>query len=287
MMTGKRLAALLLAAALMLGLAGCGAFETRMARAWQKLDKLDSLRLDIEDDLVLSASVGEQRVPVSLKLSGTVDLYLNPVQAKAEFVLARPGRETKLTAYLQEDGEATHVYWNLNDGALWEKASVTASRPRLKPNGIKYVIECAETFREVEQPGVTDGSTRFDGQLPGSFIQGFLELYEVENRLADDFGLELPAGLFTSLNSVPASLWLNRDGELDLIVLEPAAFLNGLLPRLFAEFGAASGLDQLPLGFMVENNRVILQLSRFDELEMLVIPEEALSAWGDGAADWE
>ncbi|MDO4973450.1 MAG: hypothetical protein Q4E38_04505 [Eubacteriales bacterium] len=287
MKTGKKLAALLLAVVLVMSLSGCGAFETKMARAWQKLDKLDSLRLDVEDDLSVSVAVGEQRVPIPLKLSGTVDLYLNPVQAKADLVLTWPGKETKLTAYLQEDGETMNVYWNLNGGVLWEKASLTASHPRLKPNGIKYIIECVETFREVEQPGVTDGSSRFDGQLPGSFIQGFLEIYEVENRLADDFGLEVPEGLFASLNSVPASLWINRDGELDLIVLEPAAFLNGFLPRLFADYRAASGLDQLPLTYTVENNRIILQLSHFDELEMLVIPEKVLSPWGDGAADWE
>ena len=288
MKTGKKLAALLLAAVLILGLAGCGAFETKMARAWQKLDKLDSLRLDIEDDLELSVTEGELRVPITAKLTGTVDLYLNPLQAKADLVLAGPGKETRLSAYLQEeDGGVVNVYWNRNGGALWEKASLTASKPRLKPNGIKYIIDGAETFREVEQPGVTDGSRRFDGQIPGSFIQGYLALYEVENRLADDFGIELPKDLLASINSVPTSLWINADGELDLIVLEPTAFLNGLLPRLVADFKAASGLDQLPLRCTVENNRIIIQLSSFDSLEMLVIPEKVLSPWGDGAADWE
>ncbi len=287
MKTGKKLTALLLAVLLLLNLAGCGTFGTKMARAWQKLDKMDNLRLDIEDDLILNVTAGGLSLPIPITLSGTVDLYLSPIQAKADLKLNWPGRETKLAAYLQEDGEIFNLYWNINGGELWEKASLTASKPRLKPNGLKYIIEGAETFREVEQPGVADGSIRFDGQLPGSFIQGFLELYEVEERVERDFGLDVQDGLFTSLNSVPTSLWINKDGVLDLIVLEPTAFLNGLLPRLTSDFRAASGLDQLPLEHTIESNQIVVQLSHFDELEMLVIPEKALAAWGDGAADWK
>ena len=287
MKTGKRLAALLLAAVLLLSLAGCGAFETKMARAWQKLDKMDNLQMDLEADLILSVTAGGMRLPIPVTLSGTAELYFGPLQAKADLVIGWPGKETRVLAYLQEDGEIVNLYWNVNGGELWEKASLTASKPRLKPNGLKYIIEGAETFREVAQPGVTDGSIRFDGQLPGSFIEGFLEIYEVEERLEKDFGLDVPDDLFKSLNSVPASLWISRDGIPDLAVLEPTAFLNGLLPRLFAGFRTASGLDQLPLEHTIENNKIILQLSRFDELGMLVIPEEALTAWGDGAADWK
>lgn len=287
MKTGKKLAALLLAAVLLLSLSGCGAFETKMARAWQKLDKADCMQIKIADDLIVDVTAGGMKLPFAVSLSGTVDLYLDPVQAKADLTVSWPGTELKLLAYAEEENDTVNVYTNLNGGEIWEKASYTASKPRLSPNGLKYVIEGAETFREVEQPGVTDGSIRFDGQLPGSFIQGFLELYEVEERLERDFGLEIPDDLFTNLNSVPTSLWLNKQGELDLIVLEPTALLNGLMPKLLDELRRTSGLDQLPLEHTVESNQIILQLGQFDALPMLEIPEEALAAWGDGAMDWE
>lgn len=287
MKTGKKLAALLLAAVLLLSLSGCGAFETKMARAWQKLDKADCMQIKIADDLIVDVTAGGMKLPFAVSLSGTVDLYLDPVQAKADLTVSWPGTELKLLAYAEEENDTVNVYTNLNGGEIWEKASYTASKPRLSPNGLKYVIEGAETFREVEQPGVTDGSIRFDGQLPGSFIQGFLELYEVEERLERDFGLEIPDDLFTNLNSVPTSLWLNKQGELDLIVLEPTALLNGLMPKLLDELRRTSGLDQLPLEHTVESNQIILQLGEFDSLPMLEIPEEALAAWGDGAMDWE
>lgn len=287
MKTAKKLTALLLAAVLVLCLTGCSAFGTKMARAWQKLDKVDSLQMKIVDDLIVDVTAGGATLPVAVSLSGTVDLYLNPVQARADLTLGWPGEELKLLVYVQEEGEAVNVYTNLNGGAVWEKASYTVSKPRLSPNGLRYVIEGAETFREVEQPGVTDGSFRFDGQLPGSFIQGFLELYEVEERIESDFGLDVPDELFTNLNSIPTSLWISKQGELDLIVLEPTAFLNGLMPKLLSPFRQASGLNQLPLEHTVEANQIILQLGAFDELPMLEIPEEVLAPWGDGAMDWE
>ena len=109
----------------------------------------------------------------------------------------------------------------------------------------------------------------------------------MEERIERDFGLDVPDGLFTNLNSIPASLWISKEGELDLIVLEPTAFLNGLMPKLFSQFRSASGLNQLPLEHTVEANQIILQLGAFDELPMLEIPEEVLAPWGDGAMDWE
>jgi hypothetical protein len=133
-------------------LTGCGAFETKMARAWQKLDKADCMRLKVADDLIVDVTAGGMKLPVAISLSGTVDLYLNPVQARADLTLGWPGEELKLLVYVQEEGEAVNVYTNLNGGAVWEKASYTVSKARLSPNGLRYVIEGAETFREVEQP---------------------------------------------------------------------------------------------------------------------------------------
>ena len=106
--------------------------------------------MKIMDDLIVDVTAGGATLPVAVSLSGTVDLYLNPLQARADLTLGWPGEELKLLAYVQEEGEAVNVYTNLNGGAVWEKASYTASAPRLSPNGLRYVIEGAETFREVE-----------------------------------------------------------------------------------------------------------------------------------------
>ena len=288
MKTVKKLAALLLIAAMLLGLAGCSASETKMGRALQKLGKADSLRMDIVDDLIVSVTAGGARLPVSVSLSATLELYFDPLQAKVDAVIGWPGSELYLLMYLQEEDDKTvNVYSNLNGGEAWTKTSFVIEDSRADTKGLRYIIEGVDAFREVEQPGVTDGSHRYDGNLPGSFIQGYLSLYGVEERIERDFGLDLPDELFTNLNSVPTSLWVNEYGELDLIILEPTALLNGLLPKLSERTRAASGLDQLPLTHTIERNQIIIQLSCFDDLPAFEIPENVLALWGESALDWK
>ena len=282
----KKAAALLLVLVMMLSLSGCSLFDTKMARAVQKLNKMDNLHIDLMDDLVIRVSSGDQSLPVTLSLTGGSDLYFSPFQGKAELTLEWPGFQRKFLLYLEKSEGVLSLYNNVNDGEAWEKYNFATNGEDIKADGLKYIIEVADSFDQVEQPNVTDGSTRYDGELPGSAIQGFLELYHVKERLESAYGLDIPDNLFTNLHSVPVSLWLNADGELDLIILDPSAMLNGLLDKLLAQGRAESGLDTLPLSLTIDSNPIVFELSGFDKQEDLVIPEAAHNALGDSPEYW-
>lgn len=282
----KRVGLLLLAALMLLGLTGCGALETKMARAVQKISKADSLRLDVLDELSVEVTTAGGTVTVPLRLSGTVDLYLGPLKVRADLALETPAGLTELLYYIEASGDAINVYQNLNGGAAWRKTGLTTGR-EIRANGLKYIVEGAETFERVEEDGAEDGSFRYDGEVPGAFLEGFLELYEVREQLAEDYGLTLDAALFEDLSSIPATLWLNRKGELDLILLEPGALVDGLLGKLLSGPLAASGLDGLGVTARVTDNRIVIQLGDYDQLEPMEIPEEARRAAGDEMEPWE
>ena len=282
----QKAAALLLALVMLLSLSGCSLFDTKIARAVQKLNKMDNLHIDLMDDLVVKVSSGGQSLPVTLSLTGGSDLYFSPFQGKAELMLEWPGFQRKFLLYLEKSEGVLTLYNNVNDGEAWEKYNFASNSGDIKADGLKYIIQVADSFEKVEQPNVTDGSTRYDGELPGSAIRGFLELYHVEERLESDYGLDIPDDLFANLHSVPVSLWLNADGALDLIVLDPSAMLNGLLEKLLARGRAESGLDSLPLTLTIDSNPIVFQLSDFDAQDDLEIPEAAHSALGDGPEYW-
>lgn len=283
---GIKLAALLLAVLMLLGLTGCGAFETKMARAVQKISKADSLRLEVLDELSVDVTAAGKTVSVPVTLSGTVELYLGPLKARAELTLETPGGLTELLYYIEESGDVFNIYQNINGGAAWQKMGLTAGHD-IRADGLRYIVDGAETFERVEEPGADDGSFRYAGEIPGAFIQGFLELYEVREQLEEEYGLTLDETLFQDLSGIPTSLWLNKKGELDLILLEPGALVDGLLGKLLADPLAASGLDGLDITVRVTENRIIIQLGDFDRLESMEIPEDARRAAGDEMEPWE
>lgn len=283
---GIKLAALLLAVLMLLGLTGCGAFETKMARAVQKISKADSLRLEVLDELSVDVTAAGKTVSVPVTLSGTVELYLGPLKARAELTLETPGGLTELLYYIEESGDVFNIYQNINGGAAWQKMGLTAGRD-IRADGLRYIVDGAETFERVEEPGADDGSFRYDGEIPGAFIQGFLELYEVREQLEEEYGLTLDETLFQDLSGIPTSLWLNKKGELDLILLEPGALVDGLLGKLLADPLAASGLDGLDITVRVTENRIVIQLCDYDRLESMEIPEDARRASGDEMEPWE
>ena len=283
---GKKLAALLLAALMLLGLTGCGAFETKMARAVQKISKADSLRLEVLDELSVDVTAAGKTVTVPLTLSGTVQLYLGPLKARAELTLEGPAGQTELLYYIEESGDAFNIYQNINGGTAWQKMGLTAGR-EIRANGLKYIVEGAETFERVEEAGADEGFFRYDGEVPGEFIQGFLELYEVREQLEEEYGLTLDETLFQDLSSIPTTLWLNNRGELDLILLEPGALVDGLLGKLLTDPLAASGLNGLDLSLRVTDNRIVIQMGDYNQLESMEIPQEARRAAGDEMEPWE
>ncbi len=283
----KRAAALLLVLAMALSLTGCSLFDTRMARALQKISKSDNLHVDLLDDMVIQVKSGEQTLPFTIALTGGADLYFSPFQAKAELLLEWPGFQRRHLLYLEKSEGVLTIYNNVNGGEAWEKYNFATNSRDFKADGLKYVTQVADTFHQVETPDVTDGSLRYDGEVPGSAIRGFLDLYHVKERLEADYGVYLPDDLLSNLHSVPVSLWLNAQGELDLILLDPGPMLNDVLGRLLNQTRQASGLSQLPMNLTLDGNTIAIQLSGYDALTDLLIPEEAHAALADGPEFWK
>ena len=287
MKTIKKAAALLLVLAMALSLTGCSLFDTKLARALHKLNRTDNLHVDVLDDLVVQVRAGEQVLPFKASLTGGVDLYFSPFQGKLELLLEWPGFQRRFLLYLEKSEGVLTLYSNVNGGEAWKKHCFASNGQDDKADGLKYLTEVADTFHPVPQPDSTDGSLRYDGEVPGSALRGFLELYQVKERLERDYGIRLPDDLLSNLHSVPVSLWLNAEGELDLLVLDPGPMLNDVLGRLLSRSRQASGLDQLPLNLTLDSNTIVLQLSGFDAQTDLLIPEEAHKALSDGPMYWK
>ena len=296
MRRGKRALALLVAAALLLGLTGCGVFDTRMARAVQKMSKLNSLRLDLTAEMTLSLATetaGESAADAPLlkvpaACTGGIDLFTDPLLARSEFTLALPGRTSGLSAYLEKTETCYNLYSLRTTGSIWQKQGFT-ELDKAKVTGLKYIVQGAETFVQGEEESVNGSpAVRYDGTVVGEYLEGLLELYGVWELLTDGFGFQLAPELFRDMEDVPASLWLDSDSGM---IVRVSLDLTGLGAQMgkkqLEDLRKGSGFDALGLSVALDSFVVTVDLSQFDAVEPFAIPEEAQAAWGETKQPWE
>ena len=303
----KQGVALLLAALLLPGLAGCGAFGTHMARAVQKMSRLGSLHFVLSAELALALTAAEPAaaeeaaedgkeaeappprvLPLQADFNAEGELYTDPLRAAFQTRLRLPGAVTEGENYLEKKDGAYYLYSRLNDGTLWRKQGL-AEGDRGSVKGLKYIIQGAEGFGEagLEELGGRSAA-RYDGVIAGEYLAGLLELYQVWDFLAEDFGLRLHEGLFDEPADIPASIWLDQEtGMIIRIELDLTDFADGIADEQLRDSRRALGLDEFGVELELTGLRLRTDLSAFDEAPEFRIPDEALSAWGESVMPWE
>lgn len=306
---------LILVFAMLLSLSACGMFETRLARAVQKMSRIDNLHFELSAQLELSLSLDEsageeqaqaadtpsdeedktaqtgrktRSLPLRASFEGSGELFTKPLLARFTTLLKLPGSRTRSENYLEKDGNAYYLYSRTNDGTLWQKQGL-ASGDDTQIKGIQYIVKGAESFSSVGQEDVRGrAAERYDGVLYGEFISGLLTLYRVQDFLSDQLGLPIKEELFDELPDAPASLWLDQESgmlvRLRVDLTEAARCISG---RQLSDTREALALDTLGLKLDVEALSANLYLSEFDEAEAFSIPDEAKAAWGAELKPWE
>ena len=300
----KKLLALLLAAVMLLGLSGCGVFDTKMAKALQKMSKLRNLHYEISADLSLNfrqaqteeeadADAAEEgtilpAITVDGSFRGSGELFVDPLLVKMDTKVRVPGFESSKRLYLEKKDNVIFVYSLANGGTIWEKQGF-ALEEKARVSALRFLITGLESFEITDDPDLQqEGTTCFRGVLGGEFLQELLEMFEVESTLTEGLGLRLAEGLFGEFTDVPAYLWLdNSTGMISRVDVDLTETGANLARRQLAELREASAFDSLGLETELTQLRLSVQLSRFDEAESFAIPDEAQAPWGETVMPWE
>ena len=276
-------------------LSGCNLFETKLARAVEKMSRKDNCHFTLSVDLELALkadSDSEDGAERALTLPGRFEaegiLYANPLQMRANAGFSMAGSKTRWECWLEKDEGAYYLYSRLNDGTLWQKQGL-ADDGKNRVKGLGYIVKGAESFAPAGEETLGDlTAERYDGVIPGEYISGLLKIYRLQEWLSDELGLQLADGLFDDLADVPCSVWM--DTESRMIVRAEAELgdlLSQLVSRQLAENREAVSFDTLGLDVSLEKAHLSLLLSDFDGAEAFHVPAEAKSAWGGEAMPWD
>ena len=280
---GKKIAALVLALAMLLCLAGCGSFETRMAKSLQKMSKLDSLRADTSVDLDLSIPIlGITSTDMNLGAEAGVDIQKEPALAKADVKLSVLGRERESQHYVVPGDEAWTVYSSADGGETWVDYSVEGQELSLdldvSPRDmLKTLSDCAASFEEVGSERINGSmATAYQGEIAAEYVGAVIQAAGLPELLEEMLDVEVDEDLFAQPGSIPVKLFLDEKSDMLVRVsLDLTQVAGSMLEQLMANAALSAGLEDLPVGngLKVKAIDVTVDLSQFDAVQEITLPK--------------
>ena len=287
-MKRKRIAAALLALAVMLTLAGCGSFAGRMAGAVRKMEKVQSCRVDLSLDTALNITVLGREMPAELAVNASGDVNTKPGRSRLELTTSLLGERGRLLAYTERTGEDYTLYLSPDGSGIWTKQTLDIEEPDTK-TGLAGILKLASRFEKTGVESVRGSeATVFAASFSGEELDRAVALSDTLEGVLE--ALELEEGEITleDCGSIPVTVAIdNKSGLVTRCTLDLTELMQGLMPKLMdavmaetAEQLGLEGMDLSRLGFALDIGRVSVtaELYDFDAAAPVEIPAEALAA---------
>ena len=303
-MSRKNLRTRILAASLMLCvcliLAGCGAFQSQMAKTTTKMSRLQSMHAEVLASDKERVNVGNQIIRVNTIISGGIDFEMDPFTVKTDLKLRTLGVERDVKLILQMDYDTLHIYPYDSDKELEELSLTLHSAKRSKiVQALKLLIKCGDYFADPVEDTVNGiPAKRYDGVFPDEYVDEALVLLdlkeapeaeatvkpaaeraaekamEAELRENEAYRAILEAAEQEKTEQgLPGSLWVDENDMILQVDVDLAVFMQGLEDELLSNLLETYDLDGLVLDTEIESLVTRITFSQFDEVEKIVIPD--------------
>lgn len=289
----KKTLAILLVLAMALSLAACGSFETKMARAARKMEKLQSYRMDMNLDMGFTMSLLGQSMALDMGMQGQADVLTDPMKMKMDMTLSVLDEEVQMLNYTEKDGEHFVTYVSPDGGDTWAKKSVDAGEMSefsvLDNFGLLFKL--AGTFEKGDTVTVRGSeATAYSGLVQGEDIKALIGSTGVLDSLQEQLEVDLEdaAQALDDLGSVPVSIAIdNKSGMITRYTMDLTEVMQKLMPLVMdqamasmAQEAGLEGLDLSKLGLTLDVDRVtaVVELYDFDAVASFEIPQEAKEA---------
>ena len=167
----KKALSLFLVFLMVLSFSGCGIFGSRLAVAAMKMQKLQSLRMDIEADLDMNMNMFGESVDLDMLVNGPVDLVCSPLKSKADLTANMMGDTLDILCYAENTGNRFKAYCSTDGGKNWTKTesdlSDLSSGISFDAKSIAGLLKLASAFEEKGTETVRGSeAVVYSGEIP-------------------------------------------------------------------------------------------------------------------------
>ena len=289
----RKTLAVLLVLAMTLGLAACGSFETKMARAAKKMEKLQSYRMDMNLDMAFVLSLLGQSMDLDMGMEGTADVLLNPMRMKTDLSVSTMGENLQILSYSEKTDDAFVTYISPDGGSTWGRQSVdTDELPAFTgKENFALLFKLAGRFEQTGTETIRGSeATVFAGTVEGEDIRDLIEVSGMLDSMAEAMDVELQDLELNpeDFGGVPVTIAIdNKSGMIVRYTMDLTEPMQKLMPLVMdqvlaavAEESGLEGIDLSALGLTLDVGRVYgtVELYDFDAVGAFEIPGEAREA---------
>ena len=290
----KKILVIVLALAMVLSLGACGAFETKMVKAAQKMSKAESFRMDMDMDMDMSLSLMGESLGIDANVEAKMDILTEPVKMGGSMVMDIMDEEIEFLFYLEQTDDGYTLYLSPDDGESWVRQDMESiEAPKVsKTEQLAMLAKLAETFEEQGTEEIRgSAATVYKGIISGADISAAIAESGALEQLAelqDSAEIDLSGLDFSDLSDIPATIAIdNKSGMISRYTMDMTDimqdFMGSIMDVVLAQVAKESGMegvDLAALGLTVEINQVeaTVDLFDYDAVKTVEIPQAALEA---------
>ena len=268
----KKLAALVLVLVMLLSLSGCG-MDLKLTTAILKLNKVQSLHMDVEGVMDLTASERGASESFLITVTGGANYGREPLWATADLTLDVLDEQMHILANLESGDDGVVLSYSLDDGASWETQNLGQMEGPVELDPIQLLDGLGEAgdavgdFTAVGTETVLGSEAiRYDSVIYGAVIKEILEESDAESTIEDSMGADLD---LDDLADVNLSVWVDKASGLPVkgcidMTATAQSILDASLGSILSSLGETGDIS----GYGLNMNRLYLSvtLSDFDNL---------------------
>lgn len=290
----KKILVIVLALAMVLSLSACGAFETKMVKAAQKMSKAESFRMDMDMDMDMSLSLMGESLGIDANVEAKMDILTEPVKMGGNMTIDMMDEEIEFLFYMEQTDDGYTLYLSPDNGESWVRRDMESiEAPKVsKTEQLGMLAKLAETFEEQGTEEIRgSAATVYKGMIPGADISAAIAESGALEQLAelqDSAEIDLSGLDFSDLSDIPATIAIdNKSGMISRYTMEMTDimqdFMGSIMDVVLAQVAKESGMegvDLAALGLTVEINKVeaTVDLFDYDAVKTVEIPQAALEA---------
>lgn len=300
----KKLIAILLVLTVSLSLTACSGLGTKAAKAALKMQKLNSLRTDLDVDFGMSVSMFGESMDLNMDLNGTVDLNTSPIRGKADMNVSMENTTEKILIYFEKEGSSLILYTSPDGGNTWTKTEADASegsKISISKESLAALIQLGKSFEATgtetvrgSEAVVYSGILHWADFITDDMQARFLKAIEDEMGKALETEVDLSEVDLRELGDIPLTLCLDKKSSMPVkFSADLTETVRNIMPVILnvvmksvvnqSGLGAIAGLGGIDLGmlgvdFDVRELVVTAELYDFDAVGEITIPAEAQAA---------
>ena len=294
----RKLIALFLVLVLALSLSACGGFAGKMAKAASRMQKLQSLRMDLNIDVGLSMSLFGEALDLDMLLSGPAEVIHSPLKAKASFTMNMMEETLDTLCYLEKSGDKILTYLSPDNGKTWTKTETGASglpeTGGIDSKSLAGLAKLSSSFQEAGTETVRGSeAVVYSGTLSAADLESVLDIPTMLKSIETATGTKLDEDAldFSSVSPTPIVLCLDKkSGMLVKTSIDMTGLMQVMMPVVMdtaiksaldaGGLGGLAGLDPGMLGLECNFSRLIVTVVfyDFDSVGEITIPPDALAA---------